>query len=282
MNINLLAIAPTEIIRNQGLDLLLNDFVETLNELDEIGIYFTFNNQKQIFHGFLAFCLGDNLALHWIGGFFESMGKAKRFCRHCEITYNERLDGDTAECSDLRLIERHLEALDMIENAESLKSIFGIKMRSPLLKLKNFNICNSLLQDPMHTLIQGVCMVELKFILHYILYQKNKNISYVNDSILNFEYGFLDHDSKPTSKLDESQIKNENFNLTASQMLTLMINFPVIFGDTFEENDVHWTNFLRLNKIVNIVFAFQYDDEAINALNLLINEYLENLKNFQT
>ena len=96
------------------------------------------------------------MALHWIGGFFESMGKAKRFCRHCKITYTERLYGDTADFSDLRLIERHLEALDMIENDESLKSIFGIKMRSPLLELKNFNVCNSLLQDPMHTLIQGV------------------------------------------------------------------------------------------------------------------------------
>ena len=46
ININLLAIAPTEIIRNQGLDLLLDDFLETINELDESGINFTFNNQN--------------------------------------------------------------------------------------------------------------------------------------------------------------------------------------------------------------------------------------------
>ena len=188
MNIHLLAIAPTQIIKKQGLDLLLNDFIETINELNANGIYFMHNNQNILFHGILAFCLGDNLALHWIGDFFESMSKAYGFCRHCEITSKERKDGKLEE-SDSRLLERHLETLEIIENNEAIRNIFGIKIRSPLLKVQNFNICNSLLQDPMHTLIEGVCMVELKFILIHIIENKKKSIDYINDKILNFEFG---------------------------------------------------------------------------------------------
>ena len=73
-------------------------------------------------------------------------------------------------------------------------------MRSPLLEIKNFNICNSLLQDPMHTLIVSNCVCIRTF--GYKIYGKGKNINYINEKILNFPYGFLDIDKKPTSKID--------------------------------------------------------------------------------
>jgi hypothetical protein len=66
MNIHLLAIAQSAIIRKQGLDALLNDFIIIVNELDQNGLKLKISNQERIIHGFLAFCLGDNLALHWI------------------------------------------------------------------------------------------------------------------------------------------------------------------------------------------------------------------------
>ena len=43
-------------------------------------------------------------------------------------------------------------------------------------------------------------------------------------------------------------------------MLTLMINLAIIFVYIFDEND--WSNFTRLNKIVNITFAYQFDEET--------------------
>jgi hypothetical protein len=117
-----------------------------------------------------------------------------------------------------------MESLELIESVDSTNSIFGIKMRSPLLKIKNFNIFNSLLQDPMHTLIEGVCVFELSIILTHIINAKGKNINYVNEKILNFPYGILDKDKKPTSKIDLEHIRLEKFNLTGSQILTLILN----------------------------------------------------------
>jgi len=69
MNIHLLAIAQSQVIKKQGLDVLLNNFIVTINELNINGLSLKIFNERKLFHGFLAFCLVDNLALHWIGGF---------------------------------------------------------------------------------------------------------------------------------------------------------------------------------------------------------------------
>jgi hypothetical protein len=76
MIINLLAIAQSQVIKQQGLDVLLNNFIVTINELNINGLSLKIFNERKLFQGFLAFSLGDNLALHWIGGFFEKMSKA--------------------------------------------------------------------------------------------------------------------------------------------------------------------------------------------------------------
>jgi hypothetical protein len=282
MNIHLLAIAQSQVIKQQGLDVLINNFIVTINELNINGLSLKIFNERKLIHGFLAFCLGDNLALHWIGGFFENMSKAIKFCRHCEITRDQRYDGYLFD-HDLKLYERHIESLELFETVNSTSTIFGVKMRSPLLEIKNFNVCDSLIQDPMHTLIEGVCIFELFLILAHIIDVKGRNINYLNEKILNFPYGFLDLDKKPTSKIEMNHIKLEKYNLTASQILTLIINFPMIFGDDFDENlsqlaDPQWENFIVLHKIVNIVFSFQYESNTVNKLDTLINKYLLNLK----
>ncbi len=52
MNIHLLAIAQSAIIRKQGLDALLNDFINSVNELDQNGLKLKISNQERIIHGF--------------------------------------------------------------------------------------------------------------------------------------------------------------------------------------------------------------------------------------
>ena len=72
-NIQLLACASSQILREGGIDLLA-DFIFTINIFGDTG--FTFNYTH--YFGCLAFCMGDTLALQWLGGFLEGVGKAKR------------------------------------------------------------------------------------------------------------------------------------------------------------------------------------------------------------
>ena len=48
MNIHLLAIAQSAIIRKQGLDALLNDFIIIVNELNQNGLKLKISNQNVI------------------------------------------------------------------------------------------------------------------------------------------------------------------------------------------------------------------------------------------
>ena len=73
-------------LREGGIDLILSDFINTVNILNDTG----FDFESVHCFGLLAFFIGDTLALQWLGGFVEGVGKAKRFCRNCEITYSER------------------------------------------------------------------------------------------------------------------------------------------------------------------------------------------------
>ena len=74
-------------------------------------------------------------------------------------------------------------------------SDYGIKFPSPLLNLRNFDICNCLLHDPMHVLIEGVCLKELENLLKYITVDKGVKLEDINTRISSFQYPPIDsHD----------------------------------------------------------------------------------------
>jgi len=281
-NIQLLAIAPSIILKQECecISPILEDFIKTINELNsDTGITLNINGINIKYFGFLGFALGDTLAQNWLAGFFESVGKTKRFCRNCEITFQDRKNEDFSKKYEPRKLISHLDQLRLIENIPSTSKIFGIKSRSELLKLKDFDVCESFIQDPMHTLIQGVCLIEMKYLFTYIIEEKNKTVDFLNDRILKFNYSMLDKNNIPNSKLETSHIDKASFSLNASQILTLILNIPLIFGDLFEnKEDDNWKNFLRLNSIVNVVFAFFYDEKTIICLDSLISKYLNTFK----
>ena len=69
-----------------------------------------------------------------------------------------------------------------------------------------------------------------------------------------------------------------SFPLSAGQMITLMLNLPLLLGDLFNTFDENWLNFINLNQILNLVVSFFYDYLMIHDLDYKINEYLENFK----
>ena len=280
-NIQLLGIAPSGILKHECecISPILSDFISTLNELNKNGLTLRIKGKDIKYFGFLAFTLGDTLAQNWLAGFFESVGKTRRFCRNCEITYDERKNGDFSSKYESRKLNSHLDQLSMIDESPSLSKFFGIKSRSELLKIKDFDVCQSFLQDPMHTLIQGVCLIEMKYLFIYFIEEKKIKLNFLNEAILSFNYPLLDKDNKPNNLIQQNHIDNASFSLNASQILTLILNFPLIMGDLFFQNeDENWKNFLRLNEIVNLVFAFFYDKKTIETLDSLIHKYLNTFK----
>lgn len=276
-NIQLLACAPAVTLKEQGLDLLLDDFVTSINKLNESGIELNGEN----YHGFLAFCMGDTLALQWLGGFVEGVGKAKRFCRNCEITYDDRKNLDPTIKYDARTMEKHISQLNLISKSEDeafYTKTFGVKNKSELLKIKDFDLCTGLLQDTMHTLIEGVCIKEIKCLFKYLIESNCATLEKLNGLILCFEYSPFDKSDLPKKFQKQHIFNNDTLNLTAGQMLTLMINLPLIIGDTVNNNDVNWKNFLVLHNIINIAYSYTYENRTVNELENMITVYLTNFQ----
>jgi len=59
-------------------------------------------------------------------------------------------------------METHLCQLDLIRKQ------YGIKNKSILLYLNEFDICQCLLHDPMYVIVEGICINELKYLLIYL------------------------------------------------------------------------------------------------------------------
>ena len=71
------------------------------------------NNVRKSFYGSALISIGDTLALQEFGGFFVGVGKAIKFCRICEIKYDERLV-DLTDIYFERYINRHHIQLEII------------------------------------------------------------------------------------------------------------------------------------------------------------------------
>ena len=130
------------------------------------GLKIMIKNERKTLYGSALITIGDTLALQELGGFFFGVGKAIKFCRTCEIKYDERLV-DPTDIYVERDINRHLIQLEIIKESPELEKEYGIKYPSPLLNLNNFDICKCMLHDPMHVLVEGICIKELENLLKY-------------------------------------------------------------------------------------------------------------------
>ena len=173
-----------------------------------------------------------------------------------------------------------LKILESSENKAFYSKTFGLKDRSELLKIKDFNLCDGLLQDTMHTVIEGVCIKEIKCLFKYILDNTDLSLEKLNDLILSFQYCFTDKNDLPKEFENHHIYVNESsLRLTAGQLLVLIINLPLILNTYVKTDDEYWINFLKLHQIVNISFSFTYEDETIDIFKNMINKYIICFKN---
>ena len=107
-------------------------------------------------------------------------------------------------------------------------------------------MCDKLLLDPMHVLIEGVCRKELKVLLENLIYDKKcLTLTKLNYLIPNFDFMRHDRGDIPNA-IDDNQKKNGSFNLSAGQMLVLFHNLPTILGFYINDDDNNWNNFIIL------------------------------------
>lgn len=271
-SIFVLAIGKAEDIKAYGMDSFLSPFVDDLNSLYLDGIQVDIDSQKYTFHGALIAFLADNLAAHSVGGFKESFSWAKRICRNCmstvesiQITYSE----DDCELRTAADHERQCLRFWNDDDPREVSKEYGINRRSILENVPGFSVATGIPQDIMHDLFEGVVHTELKLFLVHCIDSRLFSIGLLNDRIS--RHDFIRSNPSPI----ESASK---FRQSASQMMALITELPIIIGDKIPPSDKNWFSLLLLIKICKIALAPVCSRDLIPYLRLLIEEKLSSFK----
>ena len=146
---------------------------------------------------------------------------------------------------------------------------------SVLEEAPGYSVIQGLPHDIMHDLYEGIVPYEMKVLLCYCINQKYFTIDELNGRMEGF--GFTDNKPRP---FDPSLVRNTSSKIrqSASQMMTLSQNLPLIIADKIPLDDPHWNSFLLLLRICNIANSPVCTPDTVAYLRILIQEKLEIFK----
>ena len=271
-SIFVLAIGRVEDIKKYGIDTFLSPFVDDLNTLYLDGISVVVDFQRYVFHGALIAFLADNLAAHSVGGFKESFSWAKRICRSCMATVSSIQISYCEDDCELRTAAEHERQCLLLWTDDSPPNIskeYGINRRSILQNVPGFSVANGIPQDIMHDLFEGVVATELHLFLTHCVGSRFFSIALLNSRMTRYDF--------PHNKPSPIELTGK-ICLSASQMMALIIDLPIIIGDKIPHDDKRWKSLLLLIKICKIALAPTCTKDMICYLRDLIEEKLATFK----
>ena len=271
--IHLLAVARSQDINVYGIDKFLTPFVEDLKELYCDGIIGLLNGAPHTYYGALLAFLADTLAAHALGGYKGSMSFALRICRSCMITPSQINRCFLESDCQLRNAETHFEQCSLLSGPlrDHYSTTFGINRLSVLEEVPGFSVVTGLPHDIMHDLFEGVVPYELKLLIIHCVCSRYFTIETLNERIN--AYDFV---SNKPAQIDARIVSNPSINIrqSASQMIHLSREFPMLVADLIPQNDEKWYAFLVLLKICAIALSPVCSYDTISFLRVLIEEKL--------
>ena len=274
--INLAIVATVSIIEKHGLNKILEPFLSDLNILSTQGVSVHVSGTQKTYKGALLVFLADNLASNNLGGFKMSFSFAFRSCRSCLVTRDSYRKSFTCDDFELRTEIKHRKQLTMLSGptAEHFSKTYGINEKSALLNVKHFPMFGGgLPHDAMHDILEGLAPLEIKLMLNYFITGNLFSLSYFNDRLINFNYGYSESD-KPVPILSNVLYNPEKkIRASSSQMLVLVRIMPFLIGNKIQEGEDHWLCFVLLRKILDIVLCPNVSSNLCSSLKLLIKEH---------
>lgn len=281
-SISLLSIAKSKYVKEFGREACLKDFLDGVAQLEsDEGLSLKINGQTITLHGTLLCVAGDNLSMNHLGGFKVGFAFAKHPCRHCMIEHCELskffCEGDLC----LRNENEHRVQLEALADktvpkgeldARSIQ--YGVVGPSILSRLKYIDVTKMLPPDIMHNLWEGVCDIEIKALLFYLIEElavlSLDQINYLLDS---FPYAPEISKNKP-SKIEKQHLKEDGqLRQSASQTSVLLIVLPIVLSEYVSTEDKRYMNFILLVQISQLLLAFKVKKESIPELRQMIYEH---------
>lgn len=278
-NIYILLICYKTDIKKYGFKKILEPFVDEIKLLEsDGGVKVVYEDQtKFTLRATLVSFAGDTLAAHEIFEFLSP--SCIKFCRMCYISRSEFKTRSVGMDFHLRTPQLHNDDLIKISNGQILPKNVGFEKNSILNEIKYFHITKNYAFDPMHDLLQGICPMEIKLVLSYLIKKKYFTVEYFNQRINFFRYGSLERKNKPSANFTLAMLQSNTNTIKqkAAQMwlLTRVFNFLIIHKITDNEDLKYLKLISLLCKILEICFSFEVSNYMICSLNELILEHHE-------
>lgn len=220
-SIHLVVIAEHKYLKKYGIDCILRSFVNDLQVLGgDLGHQFKNLGGTVCLRGTLLAVVADTPASQLLGAFKESVGGAKRKCRHCMADFEAMQCMFTEDEFDLHnkeLDEYHLNQLkEHASLREHYSKEYGVFKRSVLLDAPYFDVTRQLTQDIMHVILEGALSRTLYYVIHWFLDHSSITLQDLNNFGQNFNYGYSELKDKPVNiTADDLASPSKNLGQTA-------------------------------------------------------------------
>lgn len=242
--------------------------------LETYGIDLLINGKTIKVYFMLGLIIGDNLGLHEILGFATSF-RANYNCIFCKTHRNEMETMSKEDPLTLRNLEGYEKDVFSIDT-----SLSGLKTESVFNKVPSFHVTTNYSVDIMHDMFEGTCHYDLAPVLNYFINTKKYfSLETLNERKSLFNYGVTDI-GNISIPITLSNIENEKFTMSASEMKCFIHFAPLIIGDLVPLSDPVWIFFLKLVQIIDILLSKSFTVDKINLLESIIKQHHEFYVNF--
>jgi hypothetical protein len=198
--IQLTTIVRHSILQDYGIDKILEPFMESVMKLEEDeGISITVQGVQHNIRGTISLVCADNLASWSLGG-YKALASALRKCRFCMAVAEDMASKFLSEEFQPRTRITHSSHCAYVGGPlhEHVATTYGVVRDSILNQSRFFHVTEGLAPDIMHDVLEGVLQYETKELLKYLVQQRKIiSLSFLNEQIENFSYGYCDLPNKP-------------------------------------------------------------------------------------
>jgi len=246
---------------------VLDMYIHEMTELEANGFTLTLEDgrQYQIFVVMVQL-IGDNLGLNGLLGFVESF-TANYPCRLCKVPrarFNETFIEDT----HLLRTRESYEADVCLNNP----TVSGVKTSCAYNALPSFHVTSNVFCDIMHDIAEGVARYLMASLLNSFVFKRNYfSLDNFNVRISGYTY---DHSCRPPP-VSAEHIKNMSLNLSAAEMINLVLGLNLMIGDLVPVDDVEWEVYLMFRLVVLYCFGIAFSHEELEYLQVIISEFLQ-------
>ncbi|XP_063957930.1 uncharacterized protein LOC129258220 isoform X1 [Lytechinus pictus] len=249
-NIYLLMLFNSSDAKLYGYPVILSQLLKDLKVLESDGIAIHTDTLDGVVKVGIAQVVGDNLGIHSLFGFSEGF-TANFPCRTCRMP---RADIKHA-LLERKEVMRTPENYQLDLNRNSLQET-GIKSPCILNELTHFHTLDNRAPDIMHDMLEGVCPLEVKLVLHELIRKQAFTLETLNARITSFNYGLPDASNKPCPfTSNQLRFPDGAAGQHAAQMWCLVRHIGVMLADLIQEDDEHWELIVALKQCMDIIFS---------------------------